>query len=350
MKIKIKLSIIMIAIVVFMIGGIVVLLLRQAYDISMNLNIRGIDLLADQQTTFWKGQGNRYMDVLRMTAAIMSQYESVPTEQRRQRYDDVMLAALNSQPGLVRVFSVWKPNAMDGMDSRYIGRRGSTAAGQYAMTWNRDTDQIMAITNPAANEITAWLNGPNAHNDLVEDISSININGKNIYVIRMGVPVINPRTKEVVGNVSCLLDINEVQIMVEKFIREYEEIAAMSIYTNSGSVLADIMVGSIGKNMTEVETLYGEYFQDANYAVLNGREFQCSSYSQLLQTNLKIAIKPFTIGNSDTTWSVMIASTEAYILKDVDAMIRFTIILAVMALLFAVIIIYVALETMLQNQ
>jgi hypothetical protein len=51
MKIKIKLSIIVIAIVVVVAGSIVVILVRQASGISMDLSIRGIGYLGDQQSS-----------------------------------------------------------------------------------------------------------------------------------------------------------------------------------------------------------------------------------------------------------------------------------------------------------
>jgi len=38
----------------------------------------------------------------------------------------------DEQPDFIRKFTAWKPNAIDGMDSRYIGRVGSTGSGQTA--------------------------------------------------------------------------------------------------------------------------------------------------------------------------------------------------------------------------
>jgi methyl-accepting chemotaxis protein len=54
---------------------------------------------------------------------------------------------------------------------------------------------------------------------------------------------------------------------------------------------------------------------------------------------------PFQIGDSDNNWSVMIASTESYIMKDVNAMRNFVIMLASIALIAAVAVIYLALST-----
>jgi len=340
MKLKFRLSIIVIAIVVAVSGGVAVILLQQASGISMTLSVRGLGYVGDEQSSYWKGREDRYFEVIRTLASIMSQYESVPPEQRRDRYDDIMLAALNSQPTIVRIASIWKPNAIDGMDSRYIGRPGSTPTGQYAMTWGRDTGQVIATANPNLDATMTYLNGPNARKDRVEDPAPIKVDGKDTFAFRLGVPIINPRTSEVVGSVTCLLNISQIQPTVEDLIKTHEEISNMSIYTNTGFILANIKPERVGKKLLDVETLYSNYLQAANQAVLDGKEFTCSSFSQVLQTNVKVDITPFQIGDSDTTWSVMIASAESYILKEVDEMTMFTIILMSIAIVVAAVIVY----------
>jgi len=345
MKLKFKLSIIVLAIVVAIAGGVAIVLLQQASGISMTLSIRGLNFVGDEQSTYWKGREDRYFEVIRTLASIMSQYESVPPEQRRDRYDDIMLAALNSQPNIVRIATIWKSNAIDGMDSQYIGRQGSTPTGQYTMTWGRDTGQIVASANLDLDATMTYLNGPNASKDRVEEPTPLKVDGKDTYVIRLGVPITNPRTKEVVGSVTCLLNIAQIQPTVEDLIKTHEEISNMSIYTNSGFILANIVPDRIGKKLTEAETLYGDHLQAANQAVLDGKEFECSSFSQVLQTNVKLVITPFQIGDSDTTWSVMIASAESYILKEVNEMTRFAIILGAIAIVVAVVIVYFTLNS-----
>ena len=103
MKLKFRLSLIMIAIVIAIAGGVAIILLRQASSISMALSIRGLNFVGDEQASYWKGREDRYFEVIRTLASIMSQYESVSPEQRRDRYDDIMLAALNSQPTIIRI-------------------------------------------------------------------------------------------------------------------------------------------------------------------------------------------------------------------------------------------------------
>jgi methyl-accepting chemotaxis protein len=276
---------------------------------------------------------------------MMADYESIPAAERRDRFDDMLLAAMKSQPNFTRIASIWKPNALDGMDVRYIGRPGSTDTGQYTMTWGNDTGQIIATHNMAMEDNMAWLNGPNARKERVEHPSTLMIEGKNAFVIRLGVPVINPRTNEVVGMVNCLLNIAGAQAKVQEILKGKDEIVGMSIYSGNGFVMANLMPEKVGRAMTEVETIYGDNLQAAYQAVQKGEAFTCSSYSQVLHTNVEINMMPIKIGDSDTTWTIMIASSEDFILSEVREMTMFTIILASIALALSVVTVYFVLNS-----
>jgi len=345
MKIKFKLSIMMIAIVVVVAGGLTVIQLQQASDISMDLSVRGLKYLAQQQATYWQGREETYLNKLDGIADIMGEYETLPVEDRRNTYDNMLLATLNNNPNFVSIFSVWKPNAMDGMDALYIGRPGSTRTGQYAMTYTRENGKIEVVENAVLDEVNAWISGSNALKDKVDHPIPYKVNGNDTYVIRIGVAITRTTTSEVVGHLSILLDIAAAQAAVTKTINDYVEISQMSIYSGNGFIMGNLRPERVGKLLPEVEALYGVYQNDANQAVLNGKPFSCSSYSNSLKTNVRIEMMPFQIGDSSNTWSVMIAATEDYIMKEVNAMARFTIILAAIALVVAVVITYFALST-----
>jgi len=345
MKIKIKLSLIVIAIVVAVAGSITVVLLNQASKIILKKSLDGISYLNDEQAMYWYGREQRYFEVLRTLAAIMGDFDNTEPLERRDRYDDILLSALKSQPNFMRISAVFKPNAVDGMDSRFIGRRGSTATGQYAMTWGRDTGQIIATPNLNIPETMAHLTGPNARKDRVEDPQPFTILGKPSYAFRLGVPVINERTNEVVGSVTCLLSIDGAQPRVEEIIKGNDAIVAMSIYTNTGFIIANLVPARIGKKLPEAETVYGDQVQEANRVVIQGDEKQFPGlYSQTLKTRVSVDLMPFQVGDSDVTWTLMIAADDNFVLKEINEIKIFVIILSAIALAVSVIIVYFVLH------
>jgi len=345
MKIKFKLSIMMIAIVTAIVVGIAVLLLRQASGISLGLSKQSMKYLAGKETEYWKGQEEGYLRSLRTLAGIMAEYESIPVRERRDRFDSMLLSSLITEPDIVNFYTVWKPNALDGMDSSYIGRTGSSPSGQYAITYTRETGEIYGRTTTDIEGSMAHITGPNARKERVENPERRTLNGKETLLLRLMIPIINRRTNEVVGGVGCLLDTSFIQAAVQKTINEYDEISAMTVYSGNGMIIGHLVPERVGQMLIDVDTVFGPYIQEANYAVQNGRDFSCSTYSQILNSNLEVILESFKIGNSSMTWSVMIGVTENYILKEVNAIKRYTIIIAALSIAVAAVVVFFTLNS-----
>jgi len=344
MKIKFKLSILMVAIVVAVAGSIAVIELMRASDIASSLAKQKTMYLARQRAQYWEGRMNTYIQSLQTLSNVMNYYESVPIQDRRDQYETVMRSVFGDMPDFVRMFTVWKPNAIDGMDSKYIGRVGSTETGQFAFALSREHGKIEAITSLVVQDVMAHINGPDSKTVSVSDPSLISLAGKDAWCIRLIVPIINGRTNEAVGGIGCQMNIDMIQPRVEQTINDYEEVSLMSIYTNNGFILAHYLPDRVGKPMLEADKHFGKYTNEVAEAFLNAEEYECFSFSNKLNANAQMAIAPARLGNSKTTWSIMIGSTEGYIMKEVNEMKTFVIILAIVALTAAIVIIYIVLH------
>jgi methyl-accepting chemotaxis protein len=256
-----------------------------------------------------KGRQDGYVRVLRTLANIMADYEKIPARERLDRYDEILLAVFNSEPEIAALFTVWKPDAVGGTDSNYRARPGSNPSGPQPIDGQV---RMNIVTNADIDIATGYLYSPDSKKDHVDDPVPGRLNGRDAYLIRMSVPIVNRRTNETAGIVSCILSIDAIQIFLESAMRDYVEIAAMAVYSNNGFILASYVPERVGYYMFEVDTIYGDYIEDAKQAVIKGQDFYCFSYSLILSTYMEIFMKPLQIGNSDTTWSVMIASTEGF--------------------------------------
>ncbi len=85
MKIKIKLSLMMIAIVAVVAGVITVIQLKQTSNISQELSLRGLNYLTGEQVQYWQGREESYIKQLTGIADIMSEFEMLPAKDRRDR-------------------------------------------------------------------------------------------------------------------------------------------------------------------------------------------------------------------------------------------------------------------------
>jgi len=343
MKIKVKLSIMMIIIVAVVSGGIAIIQLNQATDITMNLAKQKTMYLARQRAQYWDGRIGGYIQVLQTLSNEMNFYENLEPAGRRTEYENMLKSVFEDMPDFVRMFTVWKPNAVDGMDARNIGRVGSTETGQFAYALGRETGKTEAQTSAVVKEVMEHINGPDKMTVGMSDPTPFNLAGQQILCVRLVVPIINKRINDVVGAVGCQLDINMMQPRIEQTIKNFDEVSAISIYTNTGFVMASYRPDRIGKNMVDAEVQFGSYINQAYDAVKNAKEYECFSYAPSLRENIQIAIANIPIGSSKTNWSVMVGSVESYILKEVNTMRNFVIMLTVIALIVAVVIIYLVL-------
>ncbi len=344
MKIKFKLSLIVIVLIAIVVTGIASLSLYEASNISTDLSIRSARYLAQAQAEYWKGREDSYIRIARTLAEIMADYETMPAETRRDRFDSMLHGTIEAEPMLINLYTVWKPNAVDGMDAKNIGRVGSTPDGQYAITYTRETGEITGRTTTDVANSMAYFNGPNSKRDRVEQPFYRNVNGVDSYLTRMMVPIINPQTNETVGGVGLLLDISAIQPGVQEVIRNNNEIEMLTVFSSNGFILGHLLPERVGKTLTEVETIFGEYVDEASAAVAAGIEFERKTYSPILGTNVEVIMYPFMIGNSDMSWTIMIALAESTIMAPVSELTRFMIILALASLVVAAAITYAAMH------
>jgi len=342
MKIKVKLSIMMIAIVAIVAGGIAVIELQKASEITLRLAKDKTMYLARQRAQYWDGRLNGYISTLQALSNIFNFYESIPVGDRRQQFEDNIEGIFEDSPDFVRMGTIWKPNAIDGMDAKYIGRPGSTPTGQFAFTMSRETGQVVVLASAVVQQTMDILNGPNGKVVSMSDPIPFKNLGKDTFAVTITVPIINKRLNESVGAIIGRLDIAMIQPLVEKTIKDLDEVTSAVIYSDNGFILANYLPEFVGKQIDE-ETQYGKHLNDIKATIRDAKEWEGEEFDPELKTNMIMAIANIPIGASPTTWSIMIGSTEDYILRDVRALERFVIILALIAIVIAVVIIYLVL-------
>jgi len=347
MKLKIKLSIMVGAIVASSLLISTVLATRKASAITMGLSVQSLENLAFGISEYWKGRENGHLRVLRTLADIMEDFEGIPKEDRRDRFDSILRDTITSNPNFMSLYTIWKSDAIDNMDERYIGREGSSPTGQYAVAYSIEDGQIKGRTSTDIDASINYFNSPKSKKDRVEDPFFINRNGKYNYCIRLMAPIIDHKTKETIGGVGCLLDISEIQTVLEQNVLGHKELSIMAIYANNWFVLAHVFPERIGKMMIDTDIFYGENLKEASTAVLNGTSFSCAVKKEndpKLTSDMTVVFQSYAIGNSDKTWTVMIGSPENFIFAGVNKMVRTILIITGVIIVFTLSITYFALS------
>jgi len=334
MKNKHKLSIWVTAIVSAAVAGITILLLHQASIISLNSSIRSMEHLVSYQAEFCKDWEDSYIQTLHTLANVMGNYETIQAEERRDRYDELLKSAMEEEPEIVLLYTVWKPNAIDGMDKQFIGRTGSSPTGQYAMTYNKETGIMVKQVSVDIEGSMTYITGPDARKDRIDNPILRKISGTDKYTIRMMVPIINNSNSEVVGTLGCLLVIDVIQQALENTLKTNNEIALMVVYSSDGTILAHFKPDRIGRNMLDVDKEFGDSRREIFAAIENGKDYNGVKYDPSLDDNIRFMVKPVELSDSNYL-SVLMGVSESYILRGINAMTRFTIAMAAIAVLAA---------------
>jgi len=134
--------------------------------------------------------------------------------------------------------------------------------------------------------------------------------------------------------------IDELQTQVVNTIKNYDEIALMVIYSGDGTVMGHFIPERIGKNMVDVDVEVGDGRPVLLQSIKEGKLYSGDTYDPTLKSYVYFKMQPIQIGNSDMNWGILVGTFESFVLKEVNDITRFTIILAVAALVVAAVIMY----------
>jgi len=344
MKSRFSLGVVMIAFVLIVAGCIALIELQQSSVIALTLARQKTMYIAREYARELDVKIGGYIQVLQTLSSLTNFYESIEPEMRRQTCENTIQSVFEDMPEFVQMFTVWKPDAIDGMDSRYINRVGATETGQFALTLTRETGKVAPMTSDVVQEAMAHLAGPNNKSVEIAGPTIIKLSGKDTWCIRIMVPVVNKRLNESVAVIGCQFNIELIQFLVEQTIKDNDEISGMAIYTNTGFILANYPPDIIGKQLADVGTQYGSYLSEAVLAVKNAQEYECSSYDPEMKTNMIMSIAPIPLAASPTTWAIMVGSTEKRILKEVNQLRQLVIVLMSITIVVAAVLICFALK------
>ncbi|MDR2629745.1 MAG: methyl-accepting chemotaxis protein [Spirochaetaceae bacterium] len=345
MKLKYRLSLIVISVVVSMMAAMSVIMLSRASSMQLVTEKTSQERLAAEQTRILQMWYAAYFRTAHTLADTLSDFDKADVGRQRNRFDQFMESILRSEEQLVGLFVVFKPNTIDpGMDEAFAGRLGCTETGQWANWYTRQSGEIEHLTYDGIQAVMDNLTGENARRDLIEDPVLRSVAGKDTYTVKFTVPVIYRKTNEVVGRVGVTINLAFTQPLVDGLLKK-QDITAVTLYSSNSTVIASYSATHIGKPLKEAQnTLYRKNVTTAEDAVLRGVEQRFLVYSTILKKDLELILFPFAIGQTGTTWTLMLGTEKDIFLQEVHTMTAFTVILGIIAALLAAAVIFLATE------
>jgi methyl-accepting chemotaxis protein len=345
MKLKYRLSLIVIAVLIVIVAAISIILLNRASSMQMATAMESQNRLAAEQARIIQGRYEGYLRVVNTLAGMMADFDKADLGRQRNRFDQILNSVLETEKRIIAVYAVFKPDTIDaGLDASFAGLPGNTETGQYANWYTRRSGGIEHLTYDDVETVMDLSNKPEERKEMIYDPLLQTVAGKDTYTVKISAPIIQRGTGKVVGRVGVNVDTAYTQPVVDDTIKTNPDIAGMTVYSNNSTIIASGVPAQVGKLLKDAQgSLYGTDAAAAQAAVVTGTEYRLRKYSDAIKTEMEIIIYPFTIGETGAKWALMLGTERDVILEEVNKMTVFTIIIAVIAVvLTAVIIFFVA--------
>jgi methyl-accepting chemotaxis protein len=242
------------------------------------------------------------MAVTRSIAQTLGAFEEIPVENRRATVNNILKQVLENNPKILSIWSVWEPNALDGLDDKFINTMGGNETGRFGSTFSKVSTGIRLDPSPE-NEIekSKYYSFPknSGHEELIRPyFYSYEENGPKYFIVTLSVPII--KNNKFLGVVATDFNLADIQSYVEK-----SNVKSI-VYSDDGIISAHFDKNKIGKNLIEVDKeIAGNYIDSLANAVKNKQAINFTTYSELLRDKVFICNTPISIGQTGTSWSYL---------------------------------------------
>ncbi|GHV70807.1 methyl-accepting chemotaxis protein [Spirochaetia bacterium] len=331
MKISLKLVLIMIILNVAGIGTLGTLVLLRSRTEIRNLIEENAVNIAEENGSTIQVFLEVYMDMMRTASQFMTQYESIDPSDRRRIFNVLLEGLTRENPELLGAWTIWEPNALDGMDAQYINTEGSNKSGGFAPNWFRDARGIITVeTLDEALTQDFYTIPQQAGNEAILDPYIYSVDGKDTLITSLAVPIKkNGRVVAVVGVDIALDQIQTIATAAKPFGSDLT-----AVFSNNGTVSAHFDHSRVGKNMANTEQdMAGPYMNDFIQAIKNGTPFSWEINNPELNSKMYVYTVPITIGRSTTPWNMAVGVMAKAIMAPVYRMLYLSLLIGGLTIL-----------------
>ena len=191
----------------------------------------------------------------------LEMYQDIPAAYRRDFINNVLKQTLIENESLVDAWTVWEPDALDGLDYKYRNTKNHDHTGRFIPYWTRDGSTIdcCELTDY---EGSFWYDQPlNSDVGILIEPNPYEIGGKTIYVCGVAFPIRAKNGKKV-GVVGIDMSLATLSEMLKR--TKVYETGYLSLTSAGGLKAVDAdssLEGQIDKEFESGDT--SKYFQQA---------------------------------------------------------------------------------------
>jgi methyl-accepting chemotaxis protein len=335
MKLKTKLSLMVIAIIVVVISVSSVITLNRSSSIQIKSAYNYAREIAHTNAVDIEKRVGVYVQTVKVLAQIYGEYHSLPAEIRRPVFDDMMLSLMHENENFTGIWTAWLPNALDGMDAQL---------GRYHTSFTRRDGPVRKMPEGFEdwqNLLSTVLKDPSL--GIISDPVWRQVSGKGeVPVISIMYTIISAETKQPVGVVGINY-VTALQNICDGISEQlYGGKGAAGVYTTDGTIVAHFDKTRVKDNLltnAKEKATYGDKLNDVAHALEDANKIlTLTTYSLAMETDMYIIFYPIQFQDISTPWNLQLALPMNEVTRAVRELTIFTIVFAVVVIIISAVI------------
>lgn len=224
-------------------------------------------------------------------------YEEIPVAERRDYLNTILRKVLVENEDFVDTWTVWEPNALDGMDAEYADTYCHDSTGRFIPYWTRSgtTIDCVALTDYDG---SFWYDQPrNSPKGILIEPNLYEVAGKMIWVCGVAFPI-HDSSGKAVGVVGLDMSLDSLSSLL-KSAKIYES-GYLTLISNDGLV-------AVGKDLEQEGKIFEDFNKAEKKKLFQNAARTLTPFGNMVMEDgvrtLEI-IKPFKVENADQVWYV----------------------------------------------
>ncbi|MCL2193802.1 MAG: methyl-accepting chemotaxis protein [Treponema sp.] len=335
MKIGFRITLLMVVLNVVSIGVIGTVLIFRAWatagHLADNLTMVRARQIGEEFDNFLE---NHWYTV-KMTAAIMGQFESIPVAGRREFMNNSIRGMVETGQFIANAWSIWDPDVLEGNDQAWIGTLGSDEEGRFVPGYTRNL--AGDITDHIRRDFEGdefYLLPKRLGTQIITNPYNRILAGEVRNIATMAAPIRNT-ANQIVGVVGLDISLSQLNVMAQDIERIFPG-TLTAAFSNNGTIISHFDEARIGRNIHETEgDLLGTYLIPFSMAIAQGRTAQFDIRAG--RDVFRFYAVPIPISDFSETWTFAIAIPLSEVHENTYMMITFAIIICVIMLALVII-------------
>jgi len=333
LSLKIKFTLIMIAIGLFCAGAVGLVILFKARDSIGDLSMQYAKNASEESASNIGKYLEPYWFTVETIGKMMESYEDLSAHERQRFFNSVLKTLVSENPDILAAWCNWEPNVLDGNDS-----------GRFTPYWFKTSSGVKLGTlehYERPEDDTYYMAVKNSGRTILFDPYLYMVDRKEVLMTSLATPIHSSKGY-ILGIIGIDISVEQIQkITLEN--KPYSD-ALTAVFSNDGTVAGHFDPSRIGKKITLTERdMFGSYLEDYMIALKRGEPFSFTRFIPATGSEMEIFLSPINVAKSKTPWSFAVAVSTKTVMAPVQNMIRNAIIIS-LVMLIAVIIIAVLLS------